>query len=50
MEILFNALAMGEFYNVSEEIEIAKGKNKIPMTVKEGFKKAIRKAKWSQKQ
>ena len=50
IEIILDMLAMDEFYNISEEIEIAKGKNKLPMTIKEGYKKAVRKAKWSQKQ
>lgn len=49
MEIILNALAMDDFYNISEEIEIAKGRNKLPMSFKEGYKKAIRKAKWRQK-
>lgn len=43
-------LNMDEFYNVSEEIEIAKGKNKLPMSFKEGYKKVKRRAKWLQKQ
>lgn len=50
IEIILNMLSMDEFYNISEEIEIAKGKNKLPLTFKEGYKKAIRKAKWSQRQ
>ena len=43
-------LAMDNFHNISEEIEIAKGKYKLPLTVKEGYKQIKRKAKWSQKQ
>lgn len=50
IEIVLNMLAMDEFYNVSEEIEIAKGKYKLPMSFMEGVKKVKRKAKWSQRQ
>lgn len=46
---ILDMLAMEEFYNISEEIEIAKGKNKLPMTFKEGIKKAKRKAKWQKR-
>lgn len=48
-EVMLNMLAMDDFYNVSEEIEIAKGKYKLPMTFSEGVKKVKRRAKWSQK-
>ncbi len=48
--IIMDILAMDDFHNVSEEIEIAKGKHKLPMTLKEGYKKIKRKSKWSQKQ
>jgi hypothetical protein len=44
--IILDILAMDEFYGLTEEIEIAKGKNKLPTTFKEGVKKAKRKAKW----
>lgn len=49
IEIILNMLAMDNFYNISEEIEIAKGKNKLPMGIREGYRKAIRRAKWSRK-
>ena len=49
INIILDMLAMDEFYNISEEIEIAKGKYKLPMTFKEGIRKAKRRAKWSQK-
>lgn len=48
--IILDMLNMDEFYNISEEIEIAKGKYKLPMTFKEGYRKVKRQAKWSQKQ
>ena len=46
--IIMDMLSMDEFYNISEEIEIAKGKYKLPMGFKEGFQKAKRKGKWRQ--
>lgn len=46
---LHDLLILDDWYNVSEEIEIAKGKYKIPESFKEGVQQAKRKAKWSQK-
>ena len=48
--IVLDMLAMDDFCNISEEIEIAKGKYKAPLTIKEGYNQAIRKSKWLQKQ
>jgi hypothetical protein len=39
-------LNIDEFYGVSETIEIAKGKNKLPQSLKEGFEQIKRKTKW----
>lgn len=36
-------------YNVSEAVEIAKGKHSIPRTVKDSYKQLIRKAKFKNK-
>ena len=47
--IVLDMLAMDDFCNISEEIEIAKGKYKAPLTIKEGYNQAIRKAKWHKK-
>jgi len=44
--IILKLLNIDEFYGVSENIEIAKGKNKMPETFKEGFKQIKRKTKW----
>ena len=35
-----------DYFNESEEIEIAKGKNKIPLTLKEGLYQMNRKLKY----
>ena len=42
---ILDLLALDEFYGQSELIEIAKGKYKIPTTVKEVFNQAIRERK-----
>lgn len=43
---ILELLKTGDFYNVSEEIEIAKGKYKAPETTKE-FQRAVkRRLKW----
>lgn len=39
-------LRSSEWYGCSEAIEIAKGKNKIPLTIKEGLTKIKRSYKW----
>ena len=44
--IVLKLLNIDEFYGVSETIEIAKGKNKMPETFKEGFKQIKRYTKW----
>jgi hypothetical protein len=49
MKEIFEMLKLDKFYNVSEEIEIAKGKYAIPTTVKDAIKQAKRVIRWKQK-
>lgn len=44
--IIFKLLNIDNFYGISENIEIAKGKYKLPETLKEGFQQIKRKYKW----
>lgn len=46
---MFELLRLDNFYNESEFIEIAKGKNKLPINLKEGLKKIKRDIKWQKK-
>lgn len=46
--IIFKLLNIDNFYGISENIEIAKGKYKLPETLKEGFQQIKRKYKWQQ--
>mgnify|MGYP003147180607 CR=1 FL=1 len=48
--IIFKLLNVDNFYGISENIEIAKGKYKLPETIKEGFKKINREIKWQTRQ
>ena len=41
--IIIKLLNIDNFYGISEEIEIAKGKYKLPLTLKEGLKQIKRK-------
>lgn len=47
--ILIKLLNIDNFYNEGEFIEIAKGKNKMPETFKEGFEQIKRVVKWQRK-
>ena len=47
--IVLELLAEDEYYGISEEIEIAKGKNEFPFTWKKVFKKIKRQYKWQSK-
>ena len=47
--IVLKLLDIDDFYGVSEEIEIAKGKYKLPLTFKEGFRQFKRRTKWQSK-
>lgn len=40
--IVLKLLQIDDFYGVSENIEIAKGKYKLPQTLKEGYKQIKR--------
>jgi|TARA_B110000285_G_scaffold64388_1_gene74039 hypothetical protein len=44
--IVLKLLNIDNFYGVNETVEIAKGKNKIPESFKEGFHQIKRKIKW----
>ena len=48
--LILDILEMDDWHGVSEEIEIAKGKYKLPTNIKEGYKQEIRRRKWSPKQ
>ena len=43
---MFEILRLNEFYGESEAIEIAKGRNELPLTLKKGFKQLRRELKW----
>lgn len=49
MDDILEMLHSGEFYGVSENIEIAKGKYKKPESVKEGIYQIKRVLKWQKK-
>lgn len=44
--IILDILAMDDFYGISEEIEIAKGKYKLCTSWKEVWKQRKRKKRW----
>jgi hypothetical protein len=44
--MLFKLLRSSDWYGVSETIEIAKGKNKLPTTLKQGLEQLKRKSKF----
>jgi len=44
-----NLLALNDWYGVSENVEIAKGKYEIADTIKKGINKVKRNRKWRQK-
>ena len=46
--IVIKLLNIDSFYGIDETIEIAKGKNKLPETFKEGFKQNKRKRRCQQ--
>tara|TARA_R110002051_G_scaffold323140_2_gene415835 strand:- start:436 stop:588 length:153 start_codon:yes stop_codon:yes gene_type:complete len=47
--IILKLVGFSDFYAESETIEIAKGKYKLPETLKEGYKQVIRQYKWIRK-
>jgi hypothetical protein len=42
IELIIRLLSIDDFYSKSENIDIAKGKYKRPMTIKEGMKQRKR--------
>jgi|TARA_R110002126_G_scaffold102991_3_gene235433 hypothetical protein len=44
--IALKLLNVDEFYGESESIEIAKGKNKLPETLREGYEQIKRNRRW----
>ena len=47
--VIFDILRMSEWHGMSEEIEIAKGKNELTVSVKDNWKRIKRKRAWSQR-
>jgi len=43
---ILKLLNVDNFYGIDETIEIAKGKNKLPETLKEGYNQIKRHIKW----
>lgn len=43
---IIDLLTSAPFYNVSDRVEIAKGKNEIPLTLKQGWDKIKRNWKY----
>ena len=46
IEMILELLKTGDFYGVSEIVDIAKGKHELTSNLKKVFKQEIRKAKW----
>lgn len=46
---LLDILNLNEWQEISNEIEIAKGKNELPLSIREGLKQKKRNRRWSQK-
>ena len=46
--MIFKLLNKYDYFNECEEIEIAKGKNRLPLTMVEGIKQMNRKRKYRQ--
>lgn len=46
LEIIFKILPINDWYGISENIEIAKGKYRLPLTSKEAKQKFKRDLKW----
>lgn len=44
-ELIYKMLQQDKYYGVSKEIDIAKGINKMPITIKEALKLALRNIK-----
>ena len=46
IELIVSILDLDEFKGFSDNIEIAKGKNKLPLTFREGWKQFKRSIAW----
>ncbi len=46
---ILNMLSVDDFYGQSEAIDIAKGKNQLPKTIKQGVQQAKRKQAWKKR-
>lgn len=46
---MIELLRISEFYGCSESIEIAKGKNELPTTLKKGLRQINRQIKWQKR-
>jgi hypothetical protein len=46
IELILELLKTGDFYGVSEIVDVAKGKHELTGNVKKIFKQEIRKSKW----
>ena len=44
--MILKLLNVDEFYGIDKTIEIAKGKNKLPESLKEGYKQIKRNRRW----
>ena len=49
LENIIKLLSLQDYFNVSEFVEIAKGKYKIPRTIKEKSQQVKREKRWQQK-
>lgn len=49
VDLILKMLDINDMIGVSKNIDIAKGSNKLPMTIKEGWKQRKRKKAWQKK-
>jgi hypothetical protein len=47
--MILELLRLDDWHNVSETVEIAKGKNELPLTLRKGYKQFKRDLKWQKK-
>ena len=48
-DLIIKVLELGDLYGISKEIDIAKGINKMPLSVSEAWQQRKRKKAWQQK-